>query len=109
MTGVLDRRFYASLATDPENSFIIYMYIVISVQFVSYSSIAFCRIVEMYLFDDLCNVGISDFVVRNISIKPFVVCRSRYFAQTAKSCDRIPICLMFFFDRLIDMFISDQA
>lgn len=68
--------FDISFSTDAKNSFIIYVYIIISFQIIVYSTVAFIRGFCMYFFNCSCNAFIFQLVCWNFSMKPFIISSS---------------------------------
>ena len=109
VVGILDRGFYPFLPADPQYAFVVYLDAVILLQIILYSAITFIGTFRV----DLLNFSGDPFVLcvigRYTSMEPFVVCCMAYMAQLAKRSDRISMLFMFFLDRLIDLFMPDQA
>ena len=109
IVAVLDGRLDISDSADPQNPFVIHYYVMIPFQVISNPSIPFVRVFGVDLFDFLCNSEIFTFRLRNLSMKPFIVCSSGYFSKFTEFCDRIFVLFVFFFDCLIDLIVSQSA
>ena len=81
----------------------------ITLKVITYSTIAFIRAFLMNLFNFFCDSSVFFLTRRNTSVEPLVVSSTTYVPQPAKRLDWITMCFMLFFDRLIDVFMSDQT
>ena len=81
----------------------------ITFKVITYSTIAFIRAFLMNLFNFFCDSSVFFLTRRNTSVEPLVVSSTTYVPQPAKRLDWITMCFMLFFDRLIDVFVSDQT
>ena len=81
----------------------------ITFKVITYSTIAFIRAFLMNLFNFFCDSSVFFLTRRNTSVEPLVVSSTTYVPQPAKRLDWITMCFMLFFDRLIDVFMSDQT
>ena len=106
---VLDRGFDPFLPTDPKYTFIVCLDSMITFQIIPYSAVALIRTGHMDLFNLLSDSFVFCFISRDASAKPFVVCSTAYMPQFAERSDRITMFFVFFFDRLIDLPVPDQA
>ena len=81
----------------------------ISVKIISDSTISFIRTFVMDFFYHLGDSFIFGFIERDLPVQPFVIRSSAYFSKLAKCNNWITMLRMFFFNGLINMFISQQA
>ena len=81
----------------------------ISIKIISDSTISFIRTFIMDFFYHLGDSFIFGFIGWDFSVQPFVICSSAYFSKPAKRSNWIIMLCMFFFNSLINMFISQQA
>ena len=81
----------------------------VTFQIISYSAVTFFRILPMDLFYFIGDSVVFCFLNRGISAQPFIVCCPAYMPELTKSTDRITMLFVFFFDRLVDLSMPDQA
>ena len=63
----------------------------------------------MNLFDFISNSVVFCFIIGKTPMQPFIVCSPTYMSELAKRTDRITMLFMLLFDRLVDLFVPDQA
>ena len=109
VVGILDRGFYPFLPADPQYAFVVYLDAVILLQIILYSTITLIGTFRVDLLDHIGNPFVLCFIGRNTSVEPFVVCCTAYMPKLAERSDRITMLFVFFFDRLVDLSMPDQA
>ncbi len=109
IVGILDCGFDTFLPTDSKYPLVVCLDAVISVQIITYSPVPLIRAFHVDLFNLISDFFIFHLISRSVSMEPFIVSRPRYMTEFTKRSNRITMLFVFFFDRLIDMPIPDQA
>ena len=81
----------------------------ISVQVITDSPVPLIRTLHVDFFNLIRDSFVFRLISRNASMEPLIVSSPVYMAKFTKPSDRIPMFFVFFFDRLVDMLMPDQA
>ena len=76
--GIFDCGLDSFFAADTKYTFIVCLDSIITLQIIPYSSIPLIWTVYMDFLNHLCNAFIFCFILRNISVKPFIICCTAY-------------------------------
>lgn len=103
------RRLYVKLTADPQDSFIIGLYAMITFQFIPDPPVSLVRGIFVDLFYFICYPMVFQLAFRCLPMQPFIIRRMRNISKLAQAPDGIAMIFVFLFYRLVYSFMPDQA
>ena len=103
------RRLYVKLTADPQDSFIIGLYAMITFQFIPDPPVSLVWGIFVDLFYFICYPVVFQLAFRCLPMQPFIIRRMRNTSKPAQAPDGIPMIFVFLFYRPVYGFMPDQA
>ena len=103
------RRLYVKLTADPQDSFIIGLYAMITFQFIPDPPVSLVWGIFVDLFYFICYPVVFQLAFRCLPMQPFIIRRMRNTSKPAQAPDGIAVLFMFCFYRPVYRFMPDQA